>query len=123
MAIPKPVLFILALIVVPVSLWGSYQFYLYREQIMDPCLNEGHNVLAKRYPDLQKLLDRQRVESDQLMASQRAEDLMMNMELSPDSSLSPEETLKMSTNQIDQIAQLREKHDAEFLQECRRLTK
>ena len=121
MAIPKPVLFILALIVVPVSLWGAYQFYLYREQVMDPCLNEGRSVMAKRYPELQKLLDRQRAESDRLMASQRAEDLMMNMELSPDSSLSPEETLKMSTNQVEELAKLRQRQNAEFLQECRRL--
>ena len=121
MAIPKPVLFILALIIFPVSLWGAYQFYLYHEQINDPCLNEGRHVLAKRYPALQKLLDKQRQESDRLMASQRAEDLMMNMELSPDTGMSAEDTLKMSTNQVEQIARLREKQNAEFLQECRRL--
>lgn len=121
MAIPKPVILVLIILVVPVSLWGSYQFYLYHEQIKDPCLHEGRTVMAERYPELAALVKKQQQESDQLLASQRAEDLMINMQLSPDLSLSAEDTLKLSTTQIEELAKLRDKHKAEFLKECRRL--
>lgn len=120
MMIPKQVVWILIVMIVPLLFWGSIQFFQYNQQNTDPCLNQSRDVLVQRFPSLAELIEHQRQQTDDLMARQRAEDLMINMQLN-DEQFGREDAVKMSMLQIQQLAALRNQQKEEFNTTCRKL--
>lgn len=88
----------------------------------DPCETADREALVARYPVLADLVERQRVESERLLVLQREQDMAVNQELSHDR-ISPEEALRLSLNQVNEIAALRRMHRAAFVQTCREVTR
>jgi hypothetical protein len=117
MAIRKPLIGMLAVVTVAIAVTGL--IYVQKER-HDPCTQLPRNELAERYPPLAELLEQQRVETTQLLARQRAEDFRMNVEMNS-AQFSPEEALKASTQQIDEVAGMRERHKQAFEAMCHKL--
>ncbi|HHH36182.1 MAG TPA: hypothetical protein ENK48_05065 [Gammaproteobacteria bacterium] len=89
-------------------------------QRASPCDREAPPELAARHPALQALLEKQRRETEQLLNSQRAQDVLINMQMSS-RQISPEEALRLSTRQVEVLAALRRRQKSEFSVLCRRL--
>lgn len=87
----------------------------------DPCETADREALIARYPVLAELVERQRLESERLLVLQREQDMAINLELSQDR-ISPEEALRLSLNQVNEIAALRRMHRGAFVQICREVT-
>lgn len=115
---PKQVVWVLILLIVPLLFWGSVQFSRYYQEKTDPCLNENREVLAQRFSALAELIVRHQQQTDELMARQRAVDLMLNMQMT-DEQFGSEEAIKMSRMQIQQLADLRKQQKEEFNRVCR----
>ena len=88
----------------------------------DPCETADREALVVRYPALADLVERQRLESERLLVLQREQDMAVNQQLSQDG-ISPEEALRLSLNQVNEIAALRRMHRAAFVQVCREVTR
>lgn len=86
----------------------------------DFCESADRETIIARYPALAELADRQRQETERLLALQRAQDMAVNLELSHDR-ISPEEALRLSLYQVNEIASLRRMHREAFVQACREL--
>jgi len=119
MAKQKPFIWMLAAVILLVSVVIAYLLYYQAEQ-RDPCKQKSRLELAEAYPALAELLLRQRYESDQLLARQRAQDFMINLEMSSEQ-LDLEDALKTSTQQIEAIAALRQRHSQAFDVLCQEL--
>jgi len=118
MAIQKSLIWLLgaaAVTVVVASVLVGYQ-----ELQRDPCHELSRLELAESYPALAELLERQRDESNQLLASQRVQDFMINLEMSSEK-VDLEDALKSSTQQIDAVAALRQRHRQAFDRLCAEL--
>jgi hypothetical protein len=87
----------------------------------DLCESADRETLISRYPALAELAERQRQETERLLALQRAQDMAVNLQLSQDR-ISPEEALRLSLNQVNEIASLRAMHRQAFVQACRELS-
>lgn len=88
----------------------------------DDCESADRETLISRYPALAELAERQRQETERLLALQRAQDMAVNVELGRDR-ISPEEALRLSLNQVNEIASLRKMHQEAFIQTCRELSR
>jgi hypothetical protein len=87
----------------------------------DPCATADREALIARHPALADLAERQRAESERLLVLQREQDMAINLELSHDR-ITPEEALRLSLNQVNEIAALRRMHRDAFVRTCRELT-
>ena len=85
-----------------------------------PCDRQSLQELVQRHPELQALLDRQRLETERLLARHRAEDVMINMQMSSQR-ISPEEALRRSMEQVQEVAELRRRQERDFRARCREL--
>ncbi len=82
-----------------------------------PCDILSPQELVQRHPELQALLDRQRLETERLLARHRAEDVMINMQMSSQR-ISPEEALRRSMDQVQEVAELRRRQERDFRARC-----
>lgn len=117
MAIQKPLIWLFVASALVIIL-AAVLLLRYEVQQHNPCTQLSRIELAKTYPDLDQLLQRQNLETNQLLARQRAEDFMINLEMSSDQ-VDLEEALKSSTRQIDEVAALRQRQSKEFQALCR----
>jgi len=117
MLLRKPLIVLLVVAVLAIAIPGI--LYIQRER-HDPCTHLTRTQLAEKYPQLADLLAQQNAESSQLMARQRAQDFEMNLEMN-DKQISLEEALQASTQQIDEVAGMRERHRKAFDAMCRKL--
>jgi hypothetical protein len=92
----------------------------YQSAQHDPCVRQPRTELAERYPALAELLQRQSEESTRLLAEQRAQDFNINLEMSTDQ-VNLVDAMKISTQQIEAVAALRERHSQDFIALCREL--
>lgn len=88
----------------------------------DICESADRDTLISRYPALAELAERQRQETEKLLALQRAQDMAINVELGRDR-ISPDEALRLSLNQVNEVATLRARQREAFVQTCRELSK
>lgn len=96
-------------------------FYGYRHfHAADFCAGTDREMLYSSYPSLRDLAERQQRETERLLARHRAEDIAVNQELGEEG-LTSEEALRMSVNQVEEIAALRREHRAAFERLCRDL--
>ena len=119
MAIQKPLIWLsaaTALVIIP----AAVLILRYEVQQHDPCSQLSRIELAKTYPALDQLLQRHNLESNQLLARQRAEDFMINLQMSSDQ-VDLEQALKSSTSQIDEVAAMRKRQSREFDELCRKV--
>ena len=86
----------------------------------DPCSTETVEALVERYPQLKEIRERQQQETAKLLAMHRQQDVTVNLEMSSEQ-ISPEEALKLSLLQIDQLAALRKRHSEEFKKLCHKV--
>ena len=119
MAIQKPFIWLSAASALVIIL-AAVLMLRYEVQQHDPCTQLTRVELAKTYPALGQLLQRQNLESKQLLARQRVEDFTMNLEMSSDK-VDLEEALKSSTRQIDEVAAMRQRQSQEFEALCRKV--
>ncbi len=117
MAMQKPIILILSLITLVITA-GAVLFY--QTQRFDPCQKWSRTELANIYKPLADLLADQEYETNQLLAQQHEQDFLMNIEMT-EIPVSPEEALVASTQQIQAVAALRQRHSQEFEELCRRL--
>ena len=111
--------FIWMLVIVMLLVGAGIVFLLrYQSEQRDPCKQQSRIELAKSYPALAELLQQQHYESSQLLAQQRAQDFMINLEMSSDQ-LDLEDALKTSTQQIEAVAAMRKRHSQVFARLCR----
>lgn len=87
-------------------------------QRADPCSREDEQALVKRYPGLKELYTAQQAETEELLREHRRQDVRINLELSGQK-IAPEDALRLSMQQIDELAALRKRQRAEFLRQCR----
>lgn len=106
---------LLLLAAVVLALYG-YRYF----SAGDLCASADRETLYSSYPPLRELAERQQLETERLLARQRAEDIATNQELGGES-ITPEEALRMSVNQVNEIAALRREHRAAFQRMCREL--
>lgn len=83
----------------------------------DPCLTETVEVLTDRYPQLKKLKERHQEETARLLAMHRQQDVTVNLEMNSEQ-INPEEALKLSLLQINQLEDLRKRQNEEFNKLC-----
>ncbi|MDR2876580.1 MAG: hypothetical protein LBV36_00845 [Chromatiales bacterium] len=106
-----------------IALIGAYYSYRYFHA-KDLCsAGVDREVLYSAYPSLRELSERQQQETERLLARQRAEDIAINQGIGEAGSLSPEEVLRMSVNQVSEIAALRREHRIAFEAQCRALAR
>lgn len=91
-------------------------------QHADPCRQETEQVLVQRYPALGELYKTQQAETEELLKEHRRQDVRINLELSGQK-IAPEDALRLSMQQIDELAALRERQRAEFMQQCREVVR
>ncbi len=85
-----------------------------------PCDTLSLQELVQRHPELQALRDRQRLETERLLARHRTEDVVINMQMSSQR-ISPEEALQRSMDQVQEVAELRSRQERDFRARCREL--
>ena len=119
MAIKKPLIWLFATSVLFIAV-AAVLLLRYEGELHDPCKQQTRAELAKTYPALAELPERQNFESNQLLARQRAQDFMINLEMSSEQ-VDLEAALKASTSQIDEVAALRRRHSQDFYALCREL--
>ncbi len=85
-----------------------------------PCETKPKGELADLYPELQALLEQHRLETDRLLTRHRVQDVTINMLMSSQN-ITPEEALRLSMGQVDELAELRRRQDEAFMALCRRL--
>jgi len=119
MAIRKPLIWLSAASALVIIL-VAVLLLRYEVKQHDPCTQLSRIELANTYAALGQLLQRQNLESNQLLARQRAEDFTINLEMSSDQ-VDLEEALKSSTRQIDEVAALRQRQSREFQALCRKV--
>ena len=100
-----------------ICIFGIGLYLVFVKNNSDPCLTETVEVLINRYPQLKDLKEKQQDETAKLLAMQRQQDLMVNLEMSSEQ-ISPEQALRLSLGQIDQLAELRKRHSDEFKNLC-----
>lgn len=117
MLLRKPLIVLLTIAALAIAIPAV--IYVQRER-HDPCTHLTRTELAERYPRLAELLAQQSAESSQLLARQRAQDFEMNVEMN-DKQISLEDALNASTQQIDEVAGMRERHRKAFDAMCRQV--
>ncbi len=85
-----------------------------------PCETKPVAQLVDLYPELKALAQKQRLDTEQLLARHRAQDVMINMQMSGNK-ITPEQALRLSTAQVKELAALRHHQESEFQALCRRL--
>lgn len=86
----------------------------------DPCAELDRAALFSRYPALKALGERQEEEVARLLARHRAQDISINLELGGER-ITPEEALRLSLNQVNEVSALRREHNEAFRRACRGL--
>jgi hypothetical protein len=119
MVIQKPLIWLSALLVLLVAVAVVLLLRFQMGQV-DPCTQQSRIELADTYPALAELLQRQHYESNQLLARQRSEDFMLNLEMSSEQ-VDLEEVLKASSQQINEVAVMRQQQRQAFEALCREL--
>jgi len=117
MATRKSIQYLLTITTLVISV-GVVLFY--QAKRFDPCQKWSRTELAEIYLPLADLLERQRLESNQLLSRQRDQDFMINIDMNSEQ-ITLEEALKASTQQIEAVAALRQQHSHEFDALCRKL--
>jgi len=100
-----------------VCIYGISQYSQYVKEKSNPCLTETVDVLIDRYPQLKKLKEKHDDETEKLLEMHRQQDVIVNLKMSNDE-LNPEQALRISLGQIDQVAVLRKKQNEEFKNMC-----
>ncbi len=85
-----------------------------------PCETKPVAELVDLYPELQTIVKKQRLDTERLLARHRAQDVMINMQMSS-RKITPEQALRLSMGQVEELAALRQRQDSEFQALCRRL--
>lgn len=83
----------------------------------DPCKTETEEVLIERYPQLKVLREKQQEETEKLLEMQRQQDVIINLKMGNEE-ISPDQALRFSLNQVDQLADLRKRHRKDFDKMC-----
>lgn len=115
----KPWLFLAAAAALVVAL-GLVALQHFRAT--DPCLELEREALLSTYPELRELWERQQRETERLLARHRAQDVSVNVQLGAER-ITPEEALRLSLGQIDELAALRREHQEIFHRTCRELAR
>ena len=105
------------LIVIVLCGYGVSQYWVFLKKKNDPCLTQTVDALVEQYPRLKELREKQQNETAKLLAMQRQQDVIVNLEMSSEQ-MSPEQALRMSIGQIDQLAELRKHQSEEFRNMC-----
>lgn len=85
------------------------------------CETKPKGELIDLHPELQELVERHRLETERLLTRHRIQDVTINMLMSSQS-IDPEEALRLSMGQVDELAELRRRQDEEFKALCRQLS-
>ena len=109
---------LLLLIVLALAAVAAYRYLL----TVDACETHDRQALFLRYPELESLWTRQQEETERLLARQRAQDIAINLDLGGER-ITPEEALRLSLNQINEISDLRREHKEIFRLTCRELAR
>lgn len=96
---------------------GIILYVQYVRKESNPCLTETVDVLVGRYPQLKELKEKQQTEMAKLLAFHRQLDLNVNLEMSNEQ-VSPEQALRLSLIQLDQVATLRKNQAEAFNSLC-----
>ena len=105
------------LVLSALAIFGVSQYLLYVKHKSDPCVNETVDALSRQYPQLNDLRERHQAETAKLLAMHRQQDVMVNLQMSTEQ-VSPEEALRISIGQIDQVAVLRKRQHDQFDKLC-----
>jgi hypothetical protein len=116
----KPLYWLLGSLVLLIVVVAMVFLLRYEIAEHDPCKQLSRVELAAIYPALDEMLRRQSEESSQLLAQQRTQDFMINLEMSSEQ-LNLEDALKSSTQQIEAVAALRQRHKQAFDALCQEL--
>ena len=98
-------------------IYGVSQYSRHYKAKHNPCLTETVDVLIDRYPQLKELKDKQDDETEKLLEMHRQQDVIVNLKMS-NAELSPDQALRISLGQIDQVAALRKRQHEEFKNMC-----
>lgn len=109
---------LLLLIALALAAVAAYRYLL----TVDACETLDRQALFLRYPELESLWTRQQEETERLLARQRAQDIAINLDLGGER-ITPEEALRLSLNQINEISDLRREHKEIFRLTCRELVR
>lgn len=85
-----------------------------------PCDTKPVAQLVDLYPELGKLAEKQRLDAEHLLGRHREQDVLINMQMRGNK-ISPEEALRLSVMQVEELAALRRQQENEFRSLCRRL--
>ena len=88
---------------------------------LSPCATKPVAELVDLYPELDTLVQRQRAETERLLARHRAQDVIINMQMSSNK-ITPEVALRLSQGQVDELAALRRRQEDDFQALCRSLS-
>jgi uncharacterized membrane-anchored protein YhcB (DUF1043 family) len=105
------------LIVAIVLVAGTGIYFLIIKYTADPCRTETQEALMEIYPDLKSLRERQQNEMERLLEMHRQQDVIANLKMSNDE-ITPEQALRLSLDQGNQIAAMRERQHQEFNNMC-----
>lgn len=98
-------------------IYGISQYSRYYKAKNNPCLTETQGVLMDRYPQLKELKDKQDDETEKLLEKHRQQDVIVNLKMS-NAELSPDQALRISIGQIDQVAAMRKRQNEDFENMC-----
>jgi flagellar basal body-associated protein FliL len=84
----------------------------------NPCDTETVEVLIGRYPQLKDLKTRQEHQMEKLLEIQRQQDVIVNLQMSSDK-LSADTALRLSLDQVAQVAAVRKRQHEQFDKMCR----
>lgn len=107
----------LLLVLAGLCISGIILYVQYVKKESNPCLTETVDVLVGRYPQLKELKEKQQAEMAKLLAFHRQLDLNVNLEMSNEQ-VSPEQALRLSLIQLDQVATLRKNQAEAFNTLC-----
>ncbi|MFQ5487663.1 MAG: hypothetical protein ACE5ET_04350 [Gammaproteobacteria bacterium] len=85
-----------------------------------PCETKPVAELVDLYPELKTIVEKQRLDTERLLSRHRAQDVMINMQMSS-RKIAPEQALRLSMGQVEELAALRHRQESEFQALCRRL--
>lgn len=96
---------------------GTGIYFLTIKYTADPCKTETQESLMEMYPDLKSLRERQQNEMERLLEMHRQQDVIANLKMSNDE-ITPEQALRLSLDQGNQIAAMRKRQHQEFNNMC-----
>jgi len=105
------------LVVAIVLVAGTGIYFLTIKYTADPCKTETQESLMEMYPDLKSLRGRQQNEMERLLEMHRRQDVIANLKMSNDE-ITPEQALRLSLDQGNQIAAMRKRQHQEFNNMC-----